>query len=121
MTRMWRGPAAELKEAQADPLWAAIHRRGGRLGVACNVESDGRTADFWRVEKRGADFYQVELGRVRGADPYMTVLNGYRRWTPLDAELVSLNVRYLEREALAIVADCRLVVSKLEQAVESFL
>src|SRR5690349_8576469 len=103
MTRMWRGPCAALKKAESDALWTAIHRRAGRMGIACSVEHDGRSADFYRIDKIRGDFYRTDLGRVSGADPYSTVLAGYRRFTPLDAELLSQSHQYVERLAEDIV------------------
>jgi hypothetical protein len=121
MARMWRGPCEALRAAHADPLWAAIHRRGGRHFVACNVAPDGRSADFYRLEKVKGEWYSFDLGRVQGGDPHFTVLAGYRRFTPLDAELIQLNAAYLDRVAGDIVLDGRAVVSKLMFAVDQFV
>ena len=121
MTRMWRGPCADLKSASTDPLWAAIHRRNGRLGISCNVALDGRSAEFFRIEKRGGDFYQFDLGRVEGGDPMFTVLHGSHEFTPLDPELIELHHAYIERQAEQIVADSRLIAQKLEAAADEFL
>jgi hypothetical protein len=121
MTRMWRGPCEALKATNADALWAAIHRRGGRLNIACNVAHDGRSANFFRVEKIRGEWFQFDLGRVEGGDPYSTVLAGYRRYTPLDAELLTQNHSYLERMAEDIVLDGNAIVAKLGQAADCFL
>lgn len=120
MTRMWRGPCEALRQASSDPLWAAIHRRGGRLSVACTVAHDGRSADFYRVEKIKGEWYRFDLGRVEGGDPYFTVLAGYREFTPFDPELFEQNHAYLERVAEDVVLDGRLIASKLGQAVDAF-
>lgn len=121
MTRLWRGPSAELKATSSDPLWAAIHRRGGRLNVACHVEHDGRSATFFRIEKVRGDFLQFDLGRVQGRDPYSTVLEGYRRFTPLDTELLQQNHSYVERLAENVVLDGNSLVRKLGRAVDQFV
>jgi hypothetical protein len=121
MARMWRGPTAELKKAEADPLWAAIHRRAGRLNVFCDAEHDGRTAKFFKLEKRSDGWYRIELDTVRGADPMLTALWGAHRFTPLDAELLQLHHTYLERLAEEIAHDGGSVVLKLGQAVDQFL
>jgi len=120
MTRMWRGPCDALKATSSEPLWAAIHRRGGRLNVACHVEHDGRSASFFRVEKIRGEWYQFDLGRVHGGDPYSTVLEGFRRYTPLDAELLQQNHAYVERLAGEIGDDCAYLVRKLGQCADEF-
>ena len=120
MTRMWRGPCESLRAAQSDPLWAAIHRRGGRHQVSCNIAFDGRSADFYRVEKIKGDWYQFDLGRVEGGDPFFTVLAGYRRFTPFDAELREQSFSYIERVADEIDFDCALISRKLSAAVDAF-
>lgn len=120
MTRMWRGPCEALRAAYSDPLWGAIHRRGGRLHIACTVTDDGRFADFYRIEKINGEWYRFDLGRVKGGDPYFTVLAGYRRFTPLDAELIEQNHAYIERQAESIVFDGHSISIKLGQAVDAF-
>lgn len=120
MARMWRGSCEALKRASADPLWAAIHRRGGRLQIACTVERDGRSASFFRVEKIRGEWYQYDLGRSEGGDPYSTVLAGFRKFTPLDAELVQQNHAYVERMAHEIADDCQYLVRKLGQCADEF-
>jgi hypothetical protein len=48
------------------------------------------------------------------------VLEGFRRYTPLDAELVQQNHAYVERLAGDIADDCRYLVSRLTRAVDQF-
>lgn len=120
MARMWKGPCESLKAAGADPLWAAIHRRAGRLNIACNVESDGRSATFFRVEKIRGEWYSFDLGRVQGGDPYFTVLAGYRQFTPLDAELIAQNCAYIARQAEEIDIACLTLAGTLSAAVDAF-
>lgn len=99
MTRIWSGPCEALKKAQADPLWAAMHRRNGRLGVACTIEPDGRSGDFYEVVKRRGEWYRHDLGRVSGENPFIVTLNGSHRFTPFDAELRDMHYTYLDRLA----------------------
>lgn len=120
MARMWRGPSAEMKAAEADPLWAKLHRRNGRLGIFCDVDNAGRIASFFRVAQQRGEFYRHELGVVEGADPMLSVLRGSHEFTPLDGDLIQLHHAYLERLAEDIVLDGNSVVSKLGQAVDAF-
>lgn len=120
MTRMWRGPSESLKAAESNSLWAAIHRRGGRHLVACDVSPDGRSADFYRLQSIKGDWFRFDLGRVEGETPFSTVLAGYRRFTPLDAELLDQNVAYIEQAASEIDRDCLMIAGKLSGAVDSF-
>jgi hypothetical protein len=121
MAKIWKGPCEALRRAHADPLWAAIHRRAGRLFVACNIADNGRSGTFYRVEKIKGEWYQFDLGRAEGSDPFSTALAGYRRFTPLDAELVAQNHQYLDRLAEDIVLDGRAIVRTLNQAADYFL
>jgi hypothetical protein len=120
VTRMWRGPCEALKSAEADPLWAKLHRRNGRLGVFCNVDQAGRQASFFSISKHRGEFYQHDLGDVTGADPMLTVLRGAHKFTPLDGDLIQLHHAYLERLAEDIVLDGGSIVTKLGQAVDAF-
>jgi hypothetical protein len=120
MARMWRGPCAALKAAEADPLWAKLHRRNGRLGVFCNVTSDGRTASFYTISKQRGEWYQHDLGDAAGDDPMLAVLHGSHSFTPFDGDLIQLHHAYLERLAENIVLDGRSVAAKLAQAVDAF-
>jgi hypothetical protein len=120
MARMWRGPCAALKAAESDPLWSALHRRNGKLGVFCNVSSDGRLAQFHTITKHRGEWYQNDLGEAQGRDPFLTVLRGSHRFTPLDAELLDLHSRYLERLADEIAGDLHAVVTKLGRAVDAY-
>lgn len=120
MTRMWRGPCEGLKAAENDPLWVAIHRRGGRHLVSCNVALDGRSADFFRLEKIGGAWHRRDLGSVGGRDPFSTALAGYRRFTPFDADLVRQNHAYIERMAEEISFQCSTAIDKLAAAVDAF-
>lgn len=121
MTRMWRGPCDALKAASSDPLWAAIHRRGGRLGVFCNVTHDGKLASFFSVEKIRGEYYQRDIGQARSdGDPYFAVLAGFRQFTPLDPELIALNASYIGRLADEIESDCHMLAVKLDKAVDAY-
>ena len=121
MARMWRGPCAALKAAEADPLWAAIHRRNGRIGVFCTVANDGRSASFYSISKSRGEFYQHDLGQAEGADPYLAVLHGSHTFTGYDAELIQLHHEYLARLAEEIDVDCLMIAGKLKAAADAFL
>ena len=110
-----------MKAAEADPLWAAIHRRNGRLGVFCNTTPDGRRASFFAITKQRGEWYQHDLGEAEGDDPFLTVLHGSHSYAGTDGELIALHHRYLERLADDIVLDGRSVVRKLEAAADAFL
>lgn len=120
MARMWRGPCAALKAAEADPLWAKLHRRNAKLGVFCNVESDGRAASFYTISKQRGDFFQHDLGGAAGDDPMLTVLHGSHTFTPLDGDLIQLHHAYLERLAENIADAGQYVVRKLVQCADEF-
>jgi hypothetical protein len=124
MTRMWRGPSERLKAAEADPLWALIHRRNGRLGVACNVDNQSHTAFFYRVEQAGGrcgTWFQYDLGRVEGPDPMFNVLWGSHDFTTPDAELFDLHHRYLLQLADEVADQIHLLDVKLVKACDQFL
>lgn len=122
MIRMWRGPCEAIRATESDPLWAAIQRRNGRLGVFCNVDNDARVAEFYTIEERRGGLYQIDLGRVEGnhGDPYLLCLWGSHDFTDLDPELIQLHHQYLGRLAENIVLDGRMLVSKLEAAAMEF-
>jgi hypothetical protein len=117
---MWRGPSAAMKAAEADPIWAKLHRRNGRLGVFCTVDNGGRQASFYSISKRGGEFYQHDLGESAGDDPMLTVLHGSHSFTPLDGDLLQLHHAYLESLAESIVLDGHAITDKLGQAVDAF-
>lgn len=120
--RMWRGPCAALKAAEADPLWNAIQRRNGRLGVFCSVTNDGRSARFFVIQKRrDGDYNQIDLGTAEGETPHLAVLHGSHQFVGYDAELIQLHHAYLERLAEDIVLDGNSVVRKLGMAADAFL
>lgn len=114
MAKMWRGPSEALTAAHGDPLWAAIHRRNGKLGVACDTDQDGLTARFYSVTKRGDAWYQHDLGRVEGADPILTALWGSHRFTAPDAELFKFHYAYLDRLFGEIEMTARDVLKRIE-------
>lgn len=121
MPNMWRGPSAELRRAEANPLWAKLHRRNGRLGIFCNSTHDGFTASFYSISKQRGEWYQHDLGEVRGADPMLAVLHGSHTYTPADPELMQIHHAYLEHLAEEIVLDGRLIATKLAKAVDQFI
>jgi hypothetical protein len=118
---MWRGPVAAMKAAEADPLWAKLHRRNGRLGVFCNVTNDGRSASFYTISKQRGEWLQHDLGEAAGDDPMLTVLHGSHSFTPLDGDLLQLHHAYLESLAESIVFDGGSVVHKLGAAADAFV
>lgn len=120
MPNMWHGPSAELRAAEADPLWAKLHRRNGKRGIFCNTSPDGRTASFYAIQKQRGEWYQHDLGTAQGDDPMLTVLHGSHTYAGVDPELIQLHHRYLERLAEDIVLDCRSVVTKLANAADTF-
>lgn len=99
MAQMWRGPSAELKEANADLLWAAIHRRNGRLHISCDIDGSGREGTFYELRKQRGEWHRFDLGRVTGETPFIVALNGSHQFTPLDSELVALHAAYIGRLA----------------------
>lgn len=122
MAHMWRGPCEALKKASDDPLWAAIHRRNGRQLICCQMEMDGRSALFYRLEKgTDGEWYRYDLGRAEGADPYLTSLWGSHRFTAFDAELLALHLRYVLRLAEEIDDSVHAIVNKLGRMADEFL
>lgn len=102
MTRMWRGPNAELRQAQNDPLYAEIWRRCGRLGVSAQTDTEtGTRAEVFTVKPasgRCGTLFRHDLGEASGPDPWATALHVALKFTPLDAELISQYGRYLDRQ-----------------------
>ena len=94
---MWKGPCARLLAAHHDTLWHRVHRRNMKLGIACEVSNDGRTASFYSISKKGGDWYRHDLGRVEGPDPILNSLWGSHSFTAPDAELFALHHEYLAR------------------------
>jgi hypothetical protein len=117
MARMWHGPSVELKAAEADPLWAAIHRRNAKLGVFCNTTPDGKAASFYTISGN----VQHDLGTVEGADPMLAALWGSHKFAGYDADLIQLHHSYLDRLAEDIVLDGYAIVRNLCQAVDQFI
>jgi hypothetical protein len=64
MARMWRGPCAALKAAEADPSWARLHRRNAERGVFCDMDNSGRAASFYTISKQRGEILSA---RSRGS------------------------------------------------------
>lgn len=123
MPRMWRGHNAELKAAEANPLWALLHRRNGKINISCNVDSQDNTAEFYRIEQgsgRCGTWFRYDLGEVKGVDPMFNCLWGSHRFTPADAELFSLHYQVILGRLDEITTELA-ALDKLDHALDEFL
>jgi len=118
MSKFWRGPTEALKATYADSIASRLHRRAGEQRIAYETDHTGRTAKVWRVEKRGEQWYQIDLGTVRGDDPMNTFINVALAYTDHDPELFSLIGRQLERRTDEILSSLSDLDKRLPVALE---
>ncbi len=103
MSKLWKGPSAEVTAALGDSLANRLHRRAGRQNIFYNITHDGRTAEVFRIERQGAGRYSfVPLGTAHGDDPLDTFLDAAFSFTPFDTELVDLASELIERRVTAL-------------------
>jgi hypothetical protein len=109
MSKMWKGECDELRATYANPIATRLHRRAGEQLIAYRTDHSGRRAEVYRMEKRGDQWYFVDLGVVEGGDPMNTFINASLAYTEHDHELFSLIARHLGArtdEVLTILHDC---------------
>lgn len=110
MSKLWKGPCAELKADYDDLLARRLHRRASRLLISYRAEHDGRSAQVFRIEERRDGWYQIPIGVAYGGDVPNLWLNIHLAHTPLDAELFEIASTMILRRAescLDRIADLR--------------
>ena len=122
MSKMWKGPTPLLRAAYANPVWAALHRRNGRLGVCCDTDpTTGCHAEVFVIRKgRDGEWYRQELGAVEGDTPLSTAFKASHEFTPFDAELLTLHHEYIESLAEDAVFETRQLMKRIDSAVEEY-
>jgi hypothetical protein len=119
MSKMWKGPTPLLRAAHSSPLWAAIHRRNGRLGVFCDSDTTGQALSAFAIRKgRDGEWYRHELGAVESDTPLSAALKLSHEFTPYDADLVSLHHAYIESLAEDVVIDGKALVKRIDAVTE---
>lgn len=113
MSKMWKGDCEELKATYADPIATRLHRRAGEQLIAYRVDHSGRRAEVYRMEKRGDQWYFIDLGVVEGGDPMNTFINAALAYTKHDHELFSLIARHIERRTDDVLSTLRDIGNKL--------
>ena len=101
MSKMWKGPTAEMQRANNDPLFTWIVRRCGKLNVNMSMTLDGRHAEVFTVQPAGGrcgTLFRNDIGEADGPDPWATALHVALAHTPLDADLLQQYGHYLDRE-----------------------
>jgi hypothetical protein len=109
MSKMWKGPCAELLATYANPIATRLHRRAGEQLISYDTNHAGTIANVYRLEKRGDQWFRIDLGTVEGGDPMNTFINASLAYTEHDHELFSLIARHLGArtdEVLTILHDC---------------
>jgi hypothetical protein len=117
MARMWKGPNAEHKRAMSDPLYAAIARRCGRLGIFFKTDIEtGRKAQAFKLETPGGrcgTLFQHDIGEASGPDPWATALHVAIKFTPFDTELLAQYGAYLDNKLDEIESEFHLLGTRL--------
>lgn len=114
MSKMWKGPCAELKADYDDHLAQRLHRRASRLLISYTAAHDGRSAEVRQLWKRGEDYYYDVLGRVQGGDVPNLWLNIHLRYTPFDAELFEIASAMILRRAEQLAGRMGGAVKRIE-------
>ena len=115
MSVLWTGPSPEVTAALGGKLAMRLHRRAGRQSVAYNLTNDGRSAEVFRIERRGPGNYRfVPLGTATGGDPLDTFLDAAISFTAFDSELVELASELIERRVNALTPAFAAVEKRLD-------
>jgi hypothetical protein len=115
MSKMWKGPTPALIAAQANSLWAAIHRRNSRLGIFSDTDFAGQKATAFCLSKgRDGEWCRRDLGVVEGDSPLSTAFKLSHEFTEFDAELLSLHHEYVESLADEAVVEARHLVKRID-------
>lgn len=97
---MWKGPSEEYIFALRDPIASRLARKPGERLIAFKIGEDERQAHVYRLEKIApGNWRSVTLGYVQGGDVLNVYVNVALEYLPLDAELISLIGRHIERRA----------------------
>lgn len=116
MSKMWKGPCDALRATYSDPLASRLHRRAGEQLIAYDINHAGTLATVYRVEKRGGEWYRIDLGSVQGADPMNTYINVALAYTSHDQELFALIAEQICRRADEVTSIARLLAKVVAEA-----
>lgn len=118
MSKMWKGPCAELLATHANPIATRLHRRAGERLISYDINHEGTLATVYRLEKRGKEWFRIDLGVARGGDPMNTFINASLYYTEHDQELFSLIARHIEARTDDVIGTLREISKNLGIVIE---
>lgn len=118
MSKMWKGPCEALTATYSCSIASRLHRRAGEQLIAYDTNHAGTLANVYRLEKRGDQWFRIDLGTVEGCDPMNTFINASLAYTEHDQELFSLIARDIERRTDDVLGTLHEISKKLGIVIE---
>lgn len=119
MSKMWKGPCEALTATYSCSIASRLHRRAGEQLIAYDTNHAGTLANVYRLEKRGDQWFRIDLGAVEGADPMNTFINAALAYTRHDQELFSLISRQIERRMESLIATLRYLDRTVDEVADT--